>query len=70
MTDRIQGFTVVMDNTYREDDIEPLREAMLCMRGVVKVVPIVADPHSYIAASRARAELKAKVLAALEADRD
>jgi hypothetical protein len=53
MTDRINALTVVLDHDYREDDIEPLIQAIAQLRGVLRVKAHVADPSNAVAQSRA-----------------
>jgi hypothetical protein len=58
MTDRL---TVVLEKDIRDDDAQPLIEAIKQMRGVLDVQPLMANIESYIAQSRARAELGQKL---------
>lgn len=68
MTDRVAGFTVTLDADYREDDIEPLRQAIKAFRGVVSVERLVSDPALHIASQRERNRLREKLWQALESD--
>lgn len=65
MTDRIKAFTVVLDEDYRTDDVEQIHKALLMIKGVLSVEPLVADAMDHVARQRARAELTEKLLAVL-----
>ena len=65
MTDRINAFIVVLDRDYREDDVEPILTALRMVRGVVSVVPHVADLTDQIALERTKNELRSRVYEAL-----
>ena len=43
MTDRYSSLTVVLERDIRDDDAEPLIAAIRQLRGVLRVVPKVAD---------------------------
>jgi len=62
MTDRIHAITVVLDEDMREDDVESLCSAIRHLRHVIAVEKRVSDPESYMAITRARHELKMKLL--------
>jgi hypothetical protein len=38
MTDRIRSFTVVLDQEYREDDVDGIRQALGMVKGVLRVI--------------------------------
>lgn len=61
MTDRIKGFVVVLDQDIREDDVQPLLDAIRQLRHVVTVAPMVATADDYVARSRRTQELRAKL---------
>ena len=61
MTDRLRGFTVVLESDIREDDAEPILQAIAQLRGVVAVEPVVAGPDDRFAELRVKREL-AKVI--------
>lgn len=69
MTDRFNGFTVVLERDIREDDAKPIIAAIRQLRGVLDVVPLVADSESYLAEQRARHELGQKLLDVVYPDR-
>lgn len=53
MTDRWNALLVILDHDIRDDDAEPLRQAILRMRGVADVRPNIVDVSSAIAEARA-----------------
>lgn len=53
MTDRIHSITVVLEHDMRDDDIEPLLDAIRMLRHVQSVTPNVADYTSHMAEQRA-----------------
>lgn len=62
MTDRISSLVVVLDDDYREDDVQHLVEAIKCLKGVISVKPNVVDHSEYVARCRLRFELRDKIL--------
>lgn len=53
MTDRIHSLTVVLDHDMRDDDIQPLIDAIKMMKGVRTVDTHVSDIASHMAEARA-----------------
>jgi hypothetical protein len=70
MTDRICAFTVTLEDIIRADDAEAIRQAILALRGVAQVVPVVADAATHWARETARRELLDSILSMLEAPHD
>lgn len=66
MSDRTVALTVVLDSTYRVDDAEAIMNAIRMIKGVARVKANVADPDTYIAFARARAELTSKLFDAIK----
>lgn len=66
MTDRYNALTVVLEKNMRSDDAQQLIEAILLLRGVLSVVPNVADLNSAVADRRARSELLEKLIQMLD----
>lgn len=60
MTKRINGFKVVLEKSTREDDAEAIKNAILCLNGVIKIVPIEAD--NPLVSYQIKTELKSKIL--------
>ncbi len=65
MTDRVSSLIVVLEQDYREDDIEHLTGAIEHLRGVLKVVSQTADLANCIAEQRVRRELTDKLFQVL-----
>ncbi len=62
MTTRFHSLTVVLDKDLRDDDAEPLMDAIRMLRGVLKVSGVAADLTSNMAQARARQELLMKLI--------
>ena len=65
MTDRHAGYIVTLADDIREDDAEAIIQALLMIKGVARVEPIVADHQLFLATQRARAEIGDKLRAFL-----
>jgi hypothetical protein len=65
VSDRIHSLTVVLERDIRDDDLQPVIDAIGMVRGVLRVKKLVADPTSYMAISRARMALIEKLNEAL-----
>lgn len=65
MTDRIYALSVVLEVNVRDDDLEPVLEAIKMIRGVLDVEPHVADVETWAAYARARHDLGRKLWRAL-----
>ena len=57
MTDRHNGYIVVLKEDIREDDAKNTLIALSMIEGVMKVEPIINDPRQQLAFIRARQEL-------------
>lgn len=67
MTDRVKGFTVVLEKDMRIDDVEGLRKSIQNFRGVAEVLPVISEPGSDdIIRHRTVQEAVRKVLKALD----
>ncbi len=64
MTDKFHSLTVVLEKDIREDDAEPIINAIRMVKGVLTATPHIADVNFTVAQSRARRELR-KALAQL-----
>ena len=62
MTDRVNGFFVVLDEDIREDDVETIRKAILMVKHVIAVKNNVVDPTDFTARARVRSELLREVV--------
>lgn len=70
MTDRVKGFTVVLDKDYRTDDVEAILSAIKMVKGVLTVSPLIVDPSDYINRMRIQSDLEEKIFAVLHPDLD
>lgn len=61
MTDRYSSLTVVLAHDTRDDDAEPLINAIRHLRGVLSVTGNVVDPLTHVAEIRVRNELEDKL---------
>jgi len=61
MTDRFSGLLVVLDHDMRDDDAQPIVDAIKQLRGVVDVRGHVGGIEGAIAESRARRVLEDKL---------
>jgi hypothetical protein len=62
MTDRYNKLVVVLDENLRDDDAEPLMNAIRQMKGVLSVEGNVVTPTDHVATVRVKHELAQKVL--------
>lgn len=61
MTDRFNGLLVVLDRDIREDDAQPLIDALMQMKGVVSVSGNVSDLDNYISEQRIKRKMLDKI---------
>ena len=66
MSDRYNCLIVVLEKDLKDEDAEPLIEAIKQFRGVLSVTPNVSDLTAHLAEKRVRWEIGAKLLAALK----
>lgn len=66
MTSRIIALTVVLEEPIREDDAQAIIAAIQTIRGVLEVVPQVADANQYSAYTRAKIEIAQKLFEILK----
>ena len=69
MSDRIFAYTVVLDDTYKDEDAEVIETAIRMVKGVLSVSPQVADSSTYFATEKARKDLASKIINVLYPDR-
>jgi hypothetical protein len=65
MTDRYTYLTVALDREIRDDDAQPLIDAIKMLKGVMAVEPHIADINMWVAEERARQHLREQLLAIL-----
>jgi len=68
MTDRLKGVYVAFDDDIRDDDAEPIIEAIKQIRHVRDVKVFVTKPEDYFARARVRAEVATKLVNVLKED--
>ncbi len=61
MTDRFKGFLVTLDRDIREDDAQPILEALKMIKGVLKVTPYITGMEDYMLGERAKVEICQKM---------
>lgn len=66
MTDRLKGFIVHLDHPVRDDDAEPTIQAILQIKGVVKVEPLVDRIEDVMARAAAKREMGERLWKALK----
>lgn len=60
MTDRVKGFTVVLDKDYRIDDVETIINAIQMIKGVAHVEPSISNVDDTINQHRIKSEMREK----------
>lgn len=61
MTDRINGFTVILQYDIRDDDAQATINAIRQIKGVADVVPNVVTPADHIAVMQTKVEIAKKL---------
>lgn len=61
MTDRTNHLTVVLDDDYRDDDVQHIVNAIGMIKGVISVGVNVLDSDDYVARAVARTQLTSKL---------
>ena len=69
MTDTFNILTVVLEKETREDDAEPILNAIRMIKGVRSVRGKISDPTEFMAQERAKHELREKIWEALHPKR-
>lgn len=62
MSDRIRGFVVTLRHDAKDEYAEATRLAILQLKNVASVKPVVADLEMHMATERARGELRDKIM--------
>ena len=65
MTDRHAGYIVTLDRDIRDDDAQPILDALRMIQGVIDVHPVVADTPLMMAQARADVEWRKRIVAML-----
>lgn len=66
MTDRIKGFYVSLTHDIRDDDCEPILDAVKMIKGVAAVKPMVSGHEDWMARQHVKEELRGKVYELLD----
>lgn len=61
MSDRIKGLTVILEPNIRDDDAEPIINAISMLKGVARVKPHIADTEHYFAVQSAQHDLLCQI---------
>lgn len=61
MTDRLRGFTVLLDRDIRVDDFEDIKRALYMIKYVKQVDEVINDGSEYIAEMKITQELREKM---------
>ena len=61
MSDRINGFVVILDKDYKDEDIESTINAIKQIKGVVAVKPNIVTSDEHIAETRIKLEIVNKI---------
>ena len=68
MTDRLNGFVVTLNRPIRDDDAEAIRQAILIIKGVLSVDPLVSEPNDWAVATRTQNAIETRIRDALKHD--
>ena len=66
MTDRINGFTVILDREMRIDDVEELFQAIRLIRGVQRVEPCIIEASDGLAMMKEKDRLHRRMQEAIK----
>ena len=61
MSDRINGFVVILDKDYKDEDIEATIKAIEQIKGVVAVKPNIVTGSEYIVTERTKLKIVNKL---------
>lgn len=62
MTDRVKGFTVILEEDIRIDDVQVILDAVKMIRGVGHVEPSILTSNDLYARERVKMEMREKIL--------
>lgn len=68
MSDRHVAYTVVLSCELKDEDSQRTLAAIRMLKGVLSVVPVVADANFYVARQQAKYELRRLLFDALRED--
>lgn len=61
MTDRLRGFTVLLDKDMRVDDFEVVKNAILMIKGVAQVDEVINDSSVYMTEMKVNSDIRNKL---------
>ena len=61
MSDRINGFVVILDKDYKDEDVEATIKAIEQIKGVVAVKPNIVTSDEHMAEARIKIEIVNKI---------
>lgn len=62
MTDRVKGFTVVLSEDVRIDDVQAIKQAIEMIKGVSIVDESLVTPDDFFARARVNSEIRSKLI--------
>jgi len=68
MTDRCDSLLVILEKEMRTDDVECIVNAIGMIKNVISVTPNITDSMSYIATTKAKHEIRKKIIDVLYED--
>ncbi len=68
MTDRIKGVLITFDRDIRDDDAEPIIEALKMIKGVFVVKPYISGAEDYMLYHKGHMDARIAMLKFLEKD--
>ncbi len=68
MTDRYKGFLITLDREFRDDDAEPIINALKMIRGVHSVQPYVKNMEDYMSEVKAFSDAGLKMIEFIRKD--
>jgi len=60
MTDRIKGFTIVLDSDIKDDDLEYIENAIRMIKGVAGIQRSIVNAEDYMNRERIKLEFRQK----------
>lgn len=68
MTDRVKGFTVTLNQDYRDDDVEAILNAVRMINGVAHVEPSIVTSEDHMNRQMIRNIIREKIYKAIDLD--
>ena len=61
MTDRVKGFTVILEEDIRIDDVTGIEQSIGMIKGVLDVTPVISDGREEITVLRIKTQIRDKL---------